>query len=110
MSQKVLQICFGDGYAGSAKMAILSSELLQKRGFEVIFLASQNSLTEKRALDKVIKDQDALIKQQTEVVKKLENMKKVRDSLVKGALSTFKWGTVIGGSIFGASKAYDILK
>ena len=65
---------------------------------------------EKRALDKVIKDQDALIKQQTEVVKKLENMKKVRDSLVKGALSTFKWGTVIGGSIFGASKAYDILK
>jgi len=55
MGQKVLQICFGDGYAGSAKMAILSSELLQKRGFEVIFLASQNSLTEKRALDKKIK-------------------------------------------------------
>ena len=55
MSQKVLQICFGDGYAGSAKMAILSSELLQNRGFDIIFLASQNSLTEKRALEKKIK-------------------------------------------------------
>ena len=55
MSQKVLQICFGDGYAGSAKMAILSSELLQKRGYDVIFLATQNSLTEKRALEKDIK-------------------------------------------------------
>src|ERR1035437_2466214 len=55
MSHKVLQICFGDGYAGSAKMAILSSELIQKWGYDVIFLASQNSLTEKRALEKKIK-------------------------------------------------------
>jgi glycosyltransferase involved in cell wall biosynthesis len=54
MSHKVLQICFGDGYAGSAKMAILGSELLKKSGFDVIFLASQNSLTEKRALEKGI--------------------------------------------------------
>ncbi len=54
MHHKVLQICFGDGYAGSAKMAILSSELLQKRGFDVIFLASQNSLSEKRALEKKV--------------------------------------------------------
>jgi len=55
MYNKVLQICFGDGYAGSAKMAILSSELLQKRGFDVIFLASKDSLTEKRAVEKKIK-------------------------------------------------------
>jgi len=54
MSQKVLQICFGDGYAGSAKMAVLSSELLQKKGIDVLFLASNDSLTAKRSRDKGI--------------------------------------------------------
>lgn len=54
MDQKVLQICFGDGYAGSAKMAVLSSGLLLSKGMDVKFLASENSLTEKRSLEKGI--------------------------------------------------------
>lgn len=54
MNQKVLQLCFGDGYAGSAKMAVLSSELLSLKGVDVLFLASDNSLTEKRSREKGI--------------------------------------------------------
>jgi glycosyltransferase involved in cell wall biosynthesis len=52
MSKKILQICFGDGYAGSAKMAILFSNLVNGKEFEVTFLASLGSLTEKRAREK----------------------------------------------------------
>lgn len=48
MSNKILQICFGDGYAGSAKMAILFSNLVAGKDFDVTFLASENSLTEKK--------------------------------------------------------------
>lgn len=52
MNHKLLQICFGDGYAGSAKMAVLSSELLMNNGIEVTFLSTNNSLTEKRGREK----------------------------------------------------------
>ncbi len=39
---------FGDGYAGSATMAILSSVVLSRLGYNVSLLVSQSSLTEKR--------------------------------------------------------------
>lgn len=53
-SYKIFQFSFGDGYAGSAKIAILSSELLQEKGHRVILFATKNSLTEKRAVQKGI--------------------------------------------------------
>jgi glycosyltransferase involved in cell wall biosynthesis len=46
---KIFQFSFGDGYAGSAKVAILSSKLLAEKGYPVTLFASKNSLTEKRA-------------------------------------------------------------
>ena len=52
---KIFQFSFGDGYAGSAKIAILSSELLIKKGYDVFLFASKNSLTERRAKEKGIK-------------------------------------------------------
>lgn len=55
MSCKIFQFSFGDGYAGSAKIAILSSEELIKRGYDVTLFASTHSLTEKRAREKGIK-------------------------------------------------------
>jgi len=48
---KIFQFSFGDGYAGSAKVAILSSKLLAEKGHTVTLFASENSLTEKRAKD-----------------------------------------------------------
>jgi len=51
---KIVQCSFGDGYAGSAKMAILSSEQLMLRGHDLILFVSKDSLTEKRALEKQI--------------------------------------------------------
>jgi len=45
----LVQISFGDGYAGSARIAILSSHLLSKMNYDVTLIVSQNSLTEKRA-------------------------------------------------------------
>jgi glycosyltransferase involved in cell wall biosynthesis len=48
MGFKIFQFSFGDGYAGSAKIAILSSKLLVERGHDVTLFASKNSLTEKR--------------------------------------------------------------
>jgi len=52
---KIFQFSFGDGYAGSAKVAILSSKLLAEKGHNVTLFASKNSLTEKRAKDSGIK-------------------------------------------------------
>jgi glycosyltransferase involved in cell wall biosynthesis len=52
MSSRLVQISFGDGYAGSATIAILSSELLSELNYEITLVASKNSLTEKRAREK----------------------------------------------------------
>lgn len=49
MKFKIFQFSFGDGYAGSAKVAILSSRLLSEKGHNVTLFVSDNSLTEKRA-------------------------------------------------------------
>ncbi len=46
---KIFQFSFGDGFAGSAKMALLSSDVLLKKGYDVTLFASQNSLTASRA-------------------------------------------------------------
>jgi len=51
----LLQISFGDGYAGSAKIAILSSDLLSKRNYDVTLVVSRNSLTEQRAKERGVK-------------------------------------------------------
>lgn len=50
----ILQFSFGDGYAGSAKMAILSSSALIKNGHKVTLIVSKDSLTKKRAVEKGI--------------------------------------------------------
>ncbi len=55
MKFKIFQLSFGDGYAGSAKVAILSSLLLSEKGHDVTLFASQNSLTEKRAKEMGVK-------------------------------------------------------
>lgn len=55
MSFKIFQFSFGDGYAGSAKVAILSSKLLKEKGHDVTLFASKNSLTEKRGMESGVK-------------------------------------------------------
>jgi glycosyltransferase involved in cell wall biosynthesis len=50
----LFQVSFGDGYAGSAKIAILSSEQLMKKGYDLRLFASVNSLTERRARERRI--------------------------------------------------------
>lgn len=52
MKKRILQICFGDGFAGSAKAAIVGSDYLSRMGFESSLLVSSNSLTEKRARER----------------------------------------------------------
>jgi glycosyltransferase involved in cell wall biosynthesis len=47
----IFQFSFGDGYAGSARVALQSTELLSKKGHNVILFVSKNSLTEKRGLE-----------------------------------------------------------
>jgi glycosyltransferase involved in cell wall biosynthesis len=54
MIYKILQFSFGDGYAGSAKMAILSSSKLIEKGHNVKLFVSKDSLTKRRALEKGI--------------------------------------------------------
>jgi glycosyltransferase involved in cell wall biosynthesis len=54
MKYNILQFSFGNGYAGSAKMAILSSSVLIKNGHKVILIVSKDSLTKKRAVEKGI--------------------------------------------------------
>ncbi|MDP4117441.1 MAG: hypothetical protein Q8903_15000, partial [Bacteroidota bacterium] len=48
---KILQVCFGEGYAGSAKMAIVNSFYLKDMGYDIKFLVSENSLTGKRTAE-----------------------------------------------------------
>ena len=50
----LFQVSFGDGYAGSAKIAILSSEQLIKKGYDLRLFASTGSLTERRAKERGI--------------------------------------------------------
>ena len=54
MNFKIAQFSFGDGFAGSAKMAILSSQSLLERGHAVKLYVSKDSLTKKRALERGI--------------------------------------------------------
>ncbi|NWG27020.1 MAG: glycosyltransferase [Ignavibacteriaceae bacterium] len=54
MIYKILQFSFGGGYAGSAKMAILSSSKLIEKGHNVKLFVSKDSLTKRRALEKGI--------------------------------------------------------
>ncbi|MDH3269264.1 MAG: glycosyltransferase [Ignavibacteria bacterium] len=54
MPYRILQFSFGDGYAGSAKMAIFSSSALIEKGHNVKLFVSKDSLTKKRALEKGI--------------------------------------------------------
>jgi len=50
----LFQVSFGDGYAGSAKIAIMCSEQLMKKGYDLRLFASENSLTERRAKERGI--------------------------------------------------------
>ena len=54
MKYNILQFSFGDGFAGSAKMAVLSSKVLIDSGHSVILAVSKDSLTKKRAMEKNI--------------------------------------------------------
>jgi glycosyltransferase involved in cell wall biosynthesis len=45
----IFQFSFGDGYAGSAKVALVSSKILMDQGHQVHLIASENSLTLQRA-------------------------------------------------------------
>jgi glycosyltransferase involved in cell wall biosynthesis len=54
MNYKIFQFSFGDGYAGSAKMAVLSSKAMIDMGHLVRLFVSNDSLTKKRALEKGI--------------------------------------------------------
>ncbi len=54
MFYNINQFSFGDGYAGSAKMAILSSSKLIEKGHSVKLFVSKDSLTKRRALEKGI--------------------------------------------------------
>ena len=51
----IFQFSFGDGFAGSAKVALLSSKLLGTHGHQVVLFVSVNSLTAKRAEEYGIK-------------------------------------------------------
>lgn len=46
----IFQFSFGDGYAGSSKVALVSSKILMQQGNVVQLFVSKNSLTEKRAV------------------------------------------------------------
>jgi glycosyltransferase involved in cell wall biosynthesis len=47
----IFQFSFGDGFAGSAKVALQSSRLLKEKGYNLILFVTRNSLTEKRAAE-----------------------------------------------------------
>ncbi len=50
----IFQFSFGDGYAGSSKVALLSSKLLIEQGNDVQLFVSKGSLTERRAIEQGI--------------------------------------------------------
>ncbi len=52
MKYNILQFSFGDGYAGSAKMAVLNSKALIDKGHTVKLFVSKDSVTKKRAIEK----------------------------------------------------------
>jgi len=54
MKANIIQFSFGDGFAGSAKMAVLSSKALIDSGHSVKLVVSKDSLTKRRALEKEI--------------------------------------------------------
>ena len=54
MKYNIIQFSFGDGYAGSAKMAVLNSKALIDKGHSVQLFVSKDSVTKKRAKDKGI--------------------------------------------------------
>jgi glycosyltransferase involved in cell wall biosynthesis len=70
MEYDILQFSFGDGFAGSAKMAILSSSALIKNGHKVRLIVSKNSLTKKRAVEKGIPIFELDSKQKTSTIVK----------------------------------------
>ena len=49
---RVFQFSFGDGFAGSAKMALLISRVLLKKNIDITLIASKNSFTASRAKSK----------------------------------------------------------
>lgn len=54
MNYAINQFSFGDGYAGSAKMAVISSRALIDKGHKVKLFVSKDSITKRRALEKGI--------------------------------------------------------
>ena len=68
MKYNILQFSFGDGYAGSAKMAILSSSALIEKGHNVTLFVSKDSLTKKRALEKGIPIAEIESRQKTSIL------------------------------------------
>ncbi len=48
----IFQFSLGEGYSGSAKVALQSTELLQGLGHSITLFVSKNSLTEKRGIEK----------------------------------------------------------
>lgn len=50
----IFQFSFGDGYAGSSKVALQSSRVLMQNGYGVYLFVTKDSLTEKRAVDEGI--------------------------------------------------------
>lgn len=61
--------------------------------------------TEGKKLGKSIADQNALIKQQTNIVKRLTNLKKIRNGIIKSVFYTVA-GSAVGGTIYGAAKVF----
>jgi len=80
MRYNILQFSFGDGYAGSAKMAILSSSALIEKGHNVKLFVSKDSLTKKRALEKGIPIAEIESRQKTSILVKevLKNLGAVK--------------------------------
>ncbi len=70
MKYNILQFSFGDGYAGSAKMAILSSSALIEKGHNLTLFVSKDSLTKKRALEKGIPIAEIESRQKTSILVK----------------------------------------
>jgi len=81
MRYNILQFSFGDGYAGSAKMAILSSSALIEKGHNVKLFVSKDSLTKKRALEKGIPITEIESRQKTSSLVKEVNKNLGEDKL-----------------------------
>lgn len=73
--KKIVQISLGDGYAGSAKFAILSSLGFQQQGHEVTLIATEGSLTERRAQQAGLKIETLPTKHDDELNFKVLNKK-----------------------------------